>query len=232
MKKIFYLFIALIISGATSGAWAQNECQGYMPVKVGASFSYEYYDAKGKLESKSTSTVKDLSVSGDILTVTVHAVHMDNKGKVENEGDISFTCQNGEIKMDMRSMMNQEQMEGFEDMEVTIDQTNLYYPAVLTPGTTLPDGKLTMKIDMGGMAMNMIMDIVDRKVEAAESMTTPAGTFDCMKLTQTEKMDMGMMKTTSSSKEWLAMGIGIVRQEHYNDKGELTGYMILTSVTQ
>jgi hypothetical protein len=85
---------------------------------------------------------------------------------------------------------------------------------------------------MGGMAMNMIMDIVDRKVEAAESMTTPAGTFDCMKLTQTEKMDMGMMKTTSSSKEWLAMGIGIVRQEHYNDKGELTGYMILTSVTQ
>ena len=69
----------------------------------------------------------------------------------------------------------------------------------------------------------------NRKVEARESYTCPAGTFECLVISQTTQTKM-VMKIETSSKEWYAKEIGMVRSEFYNKKGVLKGYSLLTAI--
>lgn len=79
------------------------------------------------------------------------------------------------------------------------------------------------------MKMNVMM--TDRKITGKESITTPAGTFDCYILTY--KMDTKMaLNISTSGKQWLAPKVGIVRDEVYNKSGKLTSYSELTAFHQ
>ena len=79
--------------------------------------------------------------------------------------------------------------------------------------------------------MTMNMEVYDRKVEGFESITTPAGTFECVKVTYKARTKMGTaipINVNISGAEWFAKGTGIVRTESYDKKDKLTGYTILT----
>lgn len=231
MKKWFLLPASVLLMAFTSSAPATGGCEGYYMIEKGVTLEYKDYNAKDKFQGSQLTTITELSDVAGVLSATVHSISKDDKDKVTTEGDFKFTCKDGEITIDMKSMMDQEMMEGFKDMEMTIDQSNLVYPATFTEGQTLPDGTLTMKISSSGMViMTMIMEVVDRKVEKFESVTTPAGTFDCVKLSQTTKMDMGMMKTTIKSIDWFSKSIGSVRNETYDKDGALSSYRILTKI--
>lgn len=233
MKKIILLSIAAIAMAFSSADTGDFGCNGFMPVQKGITIEYKDYNAKDKLTGSQITTVKDLRESGGILTVTLHAIIKDDKDKVVSEDDFIFTCQNGEIKIDMQAMMNNQMANGMEDMEVTISQTNLIYPGTLSAGQTLPDAQMTMTVSSSGMqVMKMVTDIVNRKVEKEETITTEAGAFPCYKLTQTIKSDMGMMKMEMTSAEWMSAGVGVVRSEQYNKKGELESYRLLTKITR
>ena len=75
--------------------------------------------------------------------------------------------------------------------------------------------------------MTMKFDIKNRKVEKKESITTPAGTFVCYKVTYDMDMKV-LMRRSMKTAEWLAPGVGVVKTETYNQKGELEGYTELT----
>lgn len=230
MKKILLLPLALL-----SMAFAPKPdtgCEGYYLVKTGVTLEYEDYNAKDKLQSSHSATVTKLEEVEGVLNATMHGIFKDDKGKVTNEGDYNFTCKNGEITIDMRAFMSQ-QMEAYEDMEMTIDQTNLVYPSTFQEGQTLPDGSLTMKVTSNGMViMNMTMTITERKIEKFESITTPAGTYECVKMSQVNNMNMGFMSTKTKSIDWISLGIGSVRSESYDKNNVLQSYTILTKVTQ
>ena len=78
------------------------------------------------------------------------------------------------------------------------------------------------------MNMKMNMNLFNRKVAGNESVTTPAGTFDCYVITYDSEAKMGF-KMTSSNKLWLSEGFGMVKQETYNKKGALIGKSVLTA---
>jgi hypothetical protein len=132
--------------------------------------------------------------------------------------------------MDMKNFIDEEMLKGFEGMEVTMDATDLAYPGDLSPGQTLPDGNITVKVGNEGMTMmTMVVKIYDRKVEAIEDMTTPAGTFSCYKMTQTVETKT-MFKVVAKSTDWVAKKIGTVRSESYDKDGKLMSYMVMTGL--
>ncbi|MCB0580266.1 MAG: hypothetical protein KDD10_13265, partial [Phaeodactylibacter sp.] len=59
------------------------------------------------------------------------------------------------------------------------------------------------------------------KVEAFEAVTTPAGTFECVKITEDVDSKMAFVNTTGKNKSWYAKNIGLVRQEVFDEKGKL-----------
>ena len=115
-----------------------------------------------------------------------------------------------------------------KDMEISISGNGIEIPPVLTEGMALSDGTTEMKMGSKGMTfMNMKFDVKNRKVEKKESITTAAGTFDCYKITY--DMDMKVIfKRAVSVKQWFAEGVGLVKSESYNKKGELEGSTELT----
>lgn len=124
--------------------------------------------------------------------------------------------------------MDGNQLQAYENMDVQVDASKFEIPDMDAPaGTTLDDGTLSINVDTGLMAVKMNIEITDRKVEKREESTTPAGTFDCVVLSQTIYTKM-MVKVTASSKEWYAENVGMVRSESYNKKGKLMGYSELT----
>jgi len=77
--------------------------------------------------------------------------------------------------------------------------------------------------------MTMTINISNRKVEAVESLTTPAGTFECYKISYDVATKM-MVNVKSKGVEWYTAGIGMIKSETYSSDGKLLGSNILTSL--
>ncbi len=225
-KAILFLFS---LSVATVVFSQDNICESsYMPFKSGTSFELTNYDKKGKETSKVHHTVSSLDAVNSGFNATVEMETFDAKGKSIQKGTYSMECRDGVIYMDMSAMLDPRSMQGFKDMEMELSGDALQFPNKLTPGETLPDGTLQMKASTGGLAlMSINMTISNRKVEAAESVTTAAGTFDCMKISQDSEMKT-IIKMKFKTAAWYAKGVGMVKSENYDNKGNMESSTILT----
>lgn len=231
MKKLLFIPIALIGMAFMPADESTHGCEGYMLMEEGVTLVYSSYDGKDKLLGTQTNTIKEISQNGNVLTVTMHTISKDHKDKVTSEGDFSFTCENGVIKLDMKAYMDQNMAEGMEGMEVTIDQSDLVYPATFEEGETLPDGSMTMTVSSSGMQiMKMVTRIAERKIEKFENITTNAGTFECVRTSQVMATEMMGMTTKVKSVSWLSLNVGSVRTESYNEDGTLQGVHVLTQI--
>lgn len=229
MKALQILFAFLLVVGS---AHAQIDCRPYIPTDEGTEWEMTNYNAKGKEQSKTTLKVLEKEVNGSDLTVKLQAVSTDKKGKEVYTNTFEAYCKDGKFELDMAFMINGETMKAYKNMDVEMDASEFEIPSMdAAVGTALGDGTITVKVGSGGMGMfKMTIDIVDRKIEAKEDRTTPAGTFKCLVLSQTTRTKM-VMKMESTSKEWYAENIGMIRSETYNKKGKLMGYSELTALS-
>lgn len=207
-----------------------QDCEPYYLPNEGAVREMASYDKKDKLTGTTIQTVKEVRKSGDKVEWTIGTVSKDDKGKEVSAGEMSMSCEEGIFKMDMKNFIDEQTLKSFEGMEITMDATDLDYPSVLVAGQSLKDGSITVKVTNQGMnIMTMVVKIYDRKVEAIEDMTTPAGTFLCYKMTSTIETKT-MFSMVLKSTDWIAKNIGSVRSESYDKSGKPLGYTVLTSV--
>lgn len=141
-------------------------------------------------------------------------------------------CRENQIVIDMRSMMNQQQMESMKNMEVSIESSDLVLPSQLSIGSELPEAHIQIKGAMNGMTMmNLNSRVYNRKVTSSEKITTPAGTFDCMVVEEDSEVKMMGMNFVVHTKNWYSLGVGCVRTESYR-KDKLEGYSVMTKFQQ
>ncbi len=219
---VIILFIS-VISGI-------SQCNEYYQLSNGSEWEMESYNAKGKLTGKQSQKVTVFSAGANSFSATVHSVVFDQKNKELMHGDLKFDCKDGTMVVDMRNFINEEQMKAFQSYEMQIESDNLEIPNNLSVGQTLKDGTITITTANSPIPMTMSVKITDRKVVGKESITTPAGTFDCYKIasksTVNTKMGLGMTFNYTTI-EWLAPKVAVVKSESYrNDK--LQGYTLLT----
>ena len=120
-----------------------------------------------------------------------------------------------------------------QGMEISIEDGISVIPNNLAVNDKLEDATMVMNMSSALMNLKMTITIFDRIVTGKETITTPAGTFDCMILSQKTTTKMGkIMSITTSSKEWLSKGVGSVRTENYNKNEKLEGYSLLTKFSK
>lgn len=223
--SVLFLFLSLVLG---SSAVAQG-CDAWFPMEKGISFEQKSYNAKDKLQGSSQMTVTESSEAGGISQATIAVKNLDKKGKALNEGSFEVGCKEDGFWMDMSSLINIDQMA--QGMEASAEGDNLGIPASAQSGDELPDADLTVSMSMNGMSIrNMKIHIYDRKVEGFETITTPAGTFECIKISQRSEMNM-MFKIQSKQIAWYAKGQGMIRSEDYDKNDKLQGYTIMTSIS-
>ncbi|MBP6979386.1 MAG: hypothetical protein KBB71_13860 [Lentimicrobiaceae bacterium] len=209
-----------------------QDCDAYFPMKEGAYLETKSYDAKDKLQGITKMTVLQKQTAGARTSVTTEVKSYDEKEKELMNTQMEVYCEDGVFYIDMKKFLDQKTMESFEGMEVAMETENMEFPSSLQVGQTLKDARITVSASTGGMKLfSMNVWITNRKVEAIEDITTPAGTFSCYKITSDVETKM-MMKISVKSVEWYAKNMGTVRSESYNEKGKMTGYTVLTDYKQ
>lgn len=227
MKKfIFILLTAFFILG-NSNLFSQ-ECVFYSPVEKGTVLKYSDYDKKGKLTGTTTQTVIDNYVEEGTQVIKLRneyqSVEMDSAFVREFE----MKCKNGKYYLDMESFIGESMLTQYSNMETAFEVENMTIPAELKVGETLDNGKVAFTISNNGIKIITIsVNISNRKVEAKEEITTPAGTFECYKISYDISTKM-VITIKASAVEWYAKNIGVIRSESYNRKGKLVGYSVLT----
>ncbi|CAN0601858.1 unnamed protein product, partial [Ectocarpus sp. 12 AP-2014] len=202
---------------------AQTNCSRFYPMEEGTAFEYTMYNKKGKTDGISSYQVTTVENNGDSTTATMAISFTDNKGKDVYSSDYSFTCTGNMVSIDYQSLMPQQMLEQYGEMDVEMDisGTDLEIPNDLSVGQELEDANVTMKISMSGINMTTTVDMTNRKVEKQESVTTPAGTFDCYVLYSDTESKVMMTKQSFPSRVWLAEGVGMVKQETYKKNGDV-----------
>jgi len=230
MKK--YIVLGLIALFTAHHSQAQSNCSSYYPLVDGANFQYTNYDKKGKEDGQITYKVTDVQSSGSTTNATMMMEMTDKKGRAYTS-DYEVTCEGDVIKIDFKSLMNEQMLSQMGDVEMDISGTDVELPNNLSVGQELPDANMEVKMKMGGgINMNTNIETLNRKVEKQENVTTPAGTFDCYVIYSETKTKMMMTNQTFPSRIWLAEGVGMIKQESYNKNGKLMGSMVLTQYSK
>ncbi|HLT51125.1 MAG TPA: hypothetical protein VKZ93_04170 [Arenibacter sp.] len=227
MKKNFLLLFSLFLSYFS---FAQGNCSKYYPIKEGIAFQYTNYDKKGKADGTADYKVVNVENSGNLTKATMDIRYTDKKGKEIIGTNYSFTCNGDGIKIDYASLMPSQLIDQYENMnmEMDISGTDIEIPNNLSVGQELNDAHVSMKVSMAVMKMETLVNMINRKVEKKESVTTPAGTFDCYVIYSDNETVIMKKSNVFPSRVWLTEGVGMVKQESYNKDGELMGSSLLT----
>ena len=232
MKKIL---LTLVLPLFVLRAYCQ--CNTYFNFKEGAEYELTHYSDKDKVTGKSRSQVLSIKDDGGVLTAAIKGTFYNAKDKELSSVDFEYICDHGILKMDLKRFIPEDMYGNGSDIRFEMKGDYLEIPKTLEVGQTLKDGMIEGKMIMEGnpvMAnMTMTIKILNRKVESQETVTTPAGTFSCFKISydfESSSKVMGINNNvTMHGIDYVADGVGVVKVESYNKKGELAGYSLLTA---
>ena len=228
MKNTTLLLLATVFTTALT--FSQNSCSKFYPMEEGSSFQYTNFDKKGKTEGSVDYTISKVTEEGSVTNATYDMKYTDEKGKNLFETEFDFSCENGLVRIDYKSLFPSQMMEQYTEMglEMDISGTDIELPNDLSVGQELADANLSIAVSMGGIKMNTTVDQTNRRVEKKESITVAAGTFDCYLVTETNTSKTMGATMEMNTKLWLAEGVGMVKQESYKKNGNLMSRMELT----
>jgi len=232
MKSVIF-FLVLFLTAITMYA---QDCKGFYYLD-NSEVQMTMYDRKAKESGKVTYKISDVAKSGATTTANFTSEMVDEKGKSLSKGAGKYKCTGGILYVDAKVAMPQEQMSAYKDMEVKADEVFIEYPASMAAGQALKDANFKMEMhNKGTLSTTITFDEINRKVEGKETITTPAGTWECWKISYEGKfkaslapMNIGIPINMQGT-EWFAPGFGVVKTETFNKNGKLMGSTMITSV--
>ena len=219
MKPILLLLL-LMLGGNL--AFSQN-CNYYY-LQNGKTAEITFYTKKGDESGKGVYNVSSATMAGNGGSSTVRSEIFNKKGKSIAKGTNNIKCDNGVFMVDLKAFISPEQQEQIK-ADAQASDVYLSYPANMKAGDALPDGNMDLDIQQdNGMKTHVNVKITDRKVEGQESITTPAGTWNCFKISYHSAIKVALMGIGIPIKaditEWFAPNFGVVKTE--SSKGSTT----------
>lgn len=202
MKKFTFIITLLLV---TSGLLAQD-CSQYMYMKKNKVIESTCYNDKGEVLRKVVSTVVDVTTVNGTTTANVNTKYFDKNGKPNGEKSITYKCNGGSFIMDMGA-------NGSQQGNIKFSASSLEYPSGMKVGDHLKSVTSKMEEKIGGVT-SVGTSQIERTVVARESVTTPAGTWNCFKIvnkTTTTITGYKMAPFTMETTEWYAPDFGIVK---------------------
>ncbi len=227
MKKLFALSLILLVAGFLNA----QDCKSFFPQEEGKVFEYHDLNKKGKLTATSTKTVLSKKKIPGGLEVRIREENKEVDIDTTTTIEYTIKCENGAMSVDMESMlMDNEQMSAYGDMETRVTADNMSIPGNAKAGDDLGGGRVVAEVYNGDTRLITIsLDVKERKVEAVETVTTDAGSFECIKVNS--KMEMkAIFKFTYSLSTWYAKDLGVVKSETYDKKGKLKERTVLAAI--
>lgn len=230
MKSKKYV-VPVLLFLAAGLALPGQDCQDFFPQKEGVVLNYVNYDKKDKVTGSSEMSFKEKKQGADFTSVVFSSTYKDKKGEAQFENEVEVDCKDGVLYFSSSKFLDPSTMSAYESMEVEVDASHMEMPLNAKAGNELQDGSVTAVVSNNGMKLITIsVKVFNRRVEALETMDTPAGSFECIKTSYDALSEIGFVKVNISAVEWYCPDVGTIRSESYNKNGKLTSYTILESI--
>ena len=220
-KITLAMLLALIAVSVPAAAIADDD-DIFFPSQKGTVTTTANFNGKGKLEGYTRIAVKNVVGSGGNKTVTYTVLPLDKKMQPVKPGELEYTVKavNGTIEYSMKPWAA---LSGGKEIEIT--GTEMRMPSKLAAGDRLPDANVSMTLHMA-VAGKVTADVAvtGRKCVVVETVTVPAGTFECWKVvgkSTTVANMLGKITMISNSTTWYARGVGVVKSLDRDEKGAL-----------
>jgi hypothetical protein len=238
MKKLLlsipcFLIVAQVLA---------QDCSQYLYLQKNKTIEMTAFNKKGDVVDKTVSKVSNVSTSKGVTTANVVTEIFDKNGKSMGMTSADYTCNGNGITMQMHMDGQQSKQPATMDIKVNTTSGDPEFPADMKVGDHLKD--YTSQVQMiSGMVSTV--NITDRMVLAKEDLTTPAGTFNCFKISYKSsnstaftksnsdtvnkvtsmfgKLGIKMPTRTSETTVWYAPGFAVVKIETKNSTIEITG---------
>lgn len=222
MKILFQLFLLSV-----TGVLSAQDCSSYYYLQNDKIIEMTISNKNGKESGKMIYNISDSKKNGSAVSATINSEFIDAKGKSITKGTNNVKCENGVMQMDMKVFIPAAQQEQMKTGTATASNVYLEYPAVINAGDQLKDGLLNMDYESsGGLKSSIEISITERRVEGKESVTTPAGTWECYRITSKNRITSRIAGIGIPIKmdvtEWFAPGFGVVKTESKTGKTEIT----------
>ena len=234
MKKMLLAIVALL---ACHTMQAQYFC-----TTQGAVLDYVNYDEAGQSLSNETVTVYNVvkNASGESAQYLAKIVTNKTKNNTSYtlynwnyDGNVT-TCQEDlmygpYIKSDSDPAKYDSKARQAMAEELKLKGDNSFtIKKHASAGESIPDRTYSL---ISNMLKNEI-NISGAAYMGEEKVSTTAGKFDCIKISYLKRTKIVLKTETVRVTEWYAEGIGLVKSESYNTKGEPDGKTILVKIVK
>jgi hypothetical protein len=204
-----------------------QDCSNYYFLQNNKTIEMTISNKTGIETGKMTYIISDSKKNGGSITTTINSEFFDAKGKSISKATNNMKCENGVMQINMKTFIPPPQLEQIKTESTTASDAYLEYPANMNVGDQLKDGQFNMDYEStSGLKSSIEISITERKVEGKETVTTPAGTWECFKISAKNKIDSKIsnigIPITMSVTEWFAPEFGIVKTESKTGKTEIT----------
>ncbi len=227
--KTYLLSLFAVIFFSAFG-YSQNSCSKYYPFEEGTKFQYTNFNKKGKKTGHIDYETTNYRKEDGLEIVTMKLSTQDKKGNTIPDFFYDISCDGNGVSIDFKSLSNLGMLQQFEHMETEVTGVNTIIPNTLEVGQELPDSEMKMSVSMAGISMTVEVLTKDRKVLKEETISTDAGTFNCIVLQSTTVSKMMGQNMTYTTKSWIAEGVGMVKQESYDESNSMLNYSELTKL--
>lgn len=217
MKKILFIACMLLL---WTGVQAQET---FFPTKEGVVLVYHNYDKKGKLTGMLRYTIVKIDSRGNDMDITYRCESIDAKEEILFGEEITIRQKDEKLYFDMGNFVNKGAFakEGQMPEGIEISGGSMEIPLYPEPGQELPDADVKMEMKLGIVNLRMSALLSNRRVEKIDEVIVKAGRFDCYKLSCDVSASILGIKSKSRVIDWYAKGIGTVKNETYDSKGNL-----------
>ncbi|MCW3467933.1 TapB family protein [Chitinophaga nivalis] len=227
-------FLLLVCSLCCVYVVSAQDCKGYYYLLNNAVVEMTIYDAKNNPGGRNVYTITQVHKDGTGTTSDFTSTYYDKDNKVLTNGAGHFKCDGSGVAIDMKvGMPSMPQLKDVS-MEGKTAAAFLDYPTVMQAGQELKGGSFEMSGSIKGMDVDFNYAITNRKVKGNEKVTTPAGTWDCVKIGYDLSFMMKMMGAEVPMKlvaeEWFAPGFGVVKTRSFDKSGKPLGSTLITAV--
>lgn len=197
---------------------------GFLSLRKGGAMTYESKNGKGRMVGRIRNTVTNIVGGPGAFAVETLAEAFDDRGRPVEGAAIALrvVVKDGVMYVDPKAMFDA--LPGMEGLQIS--GVAMKVPSSLAVGQTIDDASVTIKMGMMGGSVTM----TDGRVVARETLTTPAGTFDCFKVSQKIRTSMMGVDAETTALTWYARGVGEVRKQSVDARGQVVDTQELVEI--
>lgn len=226
MKKGILLLVVLFSTLSLLGQ------EPYFCTRTGTRLYYERYKARSNKLVQTTSfeiESNQTTAEGQVIQYAVSMAKANGSPLYGGRAiQTTLIAPNGDLQLNFGETLKGFLQNMLSRAKVEVTEAYALLPADMQPGDTLPDTHCTVTV----AGLHAYFHLTERSVLRKETITVPAGTFECMVVREHKEEDAPFHHPDNWQDNYYVPGLGYVRHDRYDKNLRLQDSEVLIRIEE